>query len=54
MRIEIPQLHCNQCEHKWVPRFNEVRVCPKCKSYYWDLPKRIVRKEDSDVKVVEV
>lgn len=31
---------CYRCEHKWVPRDDETpRVCPKCKSPYWDIPR---------------
>ncbi len=33
---------CCRCEHKWVPREEETpRVCPKCKSPYWNKQKRI-------------
>jgi DNA-directed RNA polymerase subunit RPC12/RpoP len=33
---------CERCSHEWVPRdFNsEPRVCPKCKSPYWDRPRK--------------
>jgi len=28
---------CNRCGHKWVPRENgEPKVCPSCKSPYWN------------------
>ncbi|MEM3063710.1 MAG: hypothetical protein QW303_09255 [Nitrososphaerota archaeon] len=31
---------CYRCEHKWAPRDEEIpRVCPKCKSPYWDIPR---------------
>jgi Zn finger protein HypA/HybF involved in hydrogenase expression len=34
---------CECCGHKWIPREDErPRVCPKCKSAYWD----VVRKQD--------
>jgi len=34
---------CESCDHKWTPREDErPRVCPKCKSAYWD----VVRKQD--------
>jgi len=35
-----PQLECLRCHHKWIPRQKEVRICPHCKSAYWDRPKR--------------
>ena len=33
---------CERCEHEWVPRESttEPRVCPKCKSPYWNKPRR--------------
>ena len=30
---------CSRCSHSWIPRKKEVRVCPKCKSPYWDKPR---------------
>jgi len=40
-------LECLRCGHKWTPRSKdktekstiEVRICPKCKSPYWDREK---------------
>ena len=41
--IEIKRegFRCERCGHEWVPLDvkNPPRVCPKCKSPYWDLPK---------------
>ena len=33
---------CDRCEHEWVPRTleTEPRVCPKCKSPYWNVPRK--------------
>lgn len=34
---------CGRCEHEWVPRLStegEPRVCPKCKSPYWNKPRK--------------
>lgn len=36
MDIQLSQLYCNRCSHRWLPRKPEVRVCPKCHSPYWD------------------
>lgn len=38
--IEIPKLKCNQCGHEWIPRTQDVRVCPnrRCHSLRWDKP----------------
>lgn len=30
------ELTCNKCGHRWKPRQEEVRQCPKCKSAWWD------------------
>lgn len=27
---------CLRCGYKWVPRIDVSRVCPQCKSPYWD------------------
>lgn len=39
-RIRLKYLNCLKCGHKWTPRTSDVRICPKCKSAYWDLPKK--------------
>jgi DNA-directed RNA polymerase subunit RPC12/RpoP len=33
---------CERCEHEWIPRDpeNEPAVCPKCKSPYWNRPRK--------------
>ncbi len=45
---------CLRCEHEWVPRGvgeidpkkppPEPRVCPKCKSPYWNKPRKTEKK----------
>ena len=36
---------CSRCGHEWVPRLEvKPEICPKCKSPYWDRPKK--EKED--------
>jgi len=39
MRVPVVYLTCKRCGHRWIPRKEEVRICPKCKSPYWDLEK---------------
>jgi predicted Zn-ribbon and HTH transcriptional regulator len=36
--ITMKGYQCERCHHKWVPREDteRPRVCPKCKSAYWD------------------
>lgn len=33
---------CERCDHEWIPRDfeSEPRVCPKCKSPYWNKPRK--------------
>lgn len=42
---------CERCEHEWIPRDteNEPRVCPKCKSPYWNKPRKAVKPPDKQI-----
>ena len=31
---------CLRCGHEWLPRQDELVQCPKCKSAYWNTPKK--------------
>jgi len=45
--LKLSGFRCSRCEHEWVPRIesdDEPRVCPKCKSPYWDRPRRDTKK----------
>jgi rubrerythrin len=43
-RIQISGYKCERCSHIWAGRGKEEpRVCPKCKSPYWNVPKKIRR-----------
>jgi Zn finger protein HypA/HybF involved in hydrogenase expression len=36
-KVDIPQkLTCLKCGHTWIPRKTDVRLCPRCKTAYWD------------------
>lgn len=41
-RITLAGYRCERCDHEWTPRGKgeEPRVCPKCKSPYWNAPRR--------------
>lgn len=40
-RVQIWGFQCERCDHKWVPRDDShPKVCPKCKSPYWDTPRQ--------------
>ena len=40
--ITVMGFRCERCQHEWVPRDTErdPSVCPKCKSPYWDRPRK--------------
>jgi rubrerythrin len=41
VRFEMAQLVCARCGHIWYTRTPKApRVCSKCKSPYWDRPRR--------------
>jgi len=42
--IELKGYRCDRCNHEWSPRLKieeEPTICPKCKSAYWNKPRRI-------------
>jgi predicted Zn-ribbon and HTH transcriptional regulator len=44
--IQISGFSCERCSHRWISRGNSAHapiVCPKCKSPYWNIPKKVVR-----------
>jgi|ERR1700684_4304277 predicted Zn-ribbon and HTH transcriptional regulator len=40
--ITVMGFRCERCGHEWVPRESdsEPRVCPRCKSPYWNKPRK--------------
>lgn len=48
--VNLQYTECLRCGHRWLPRRKEVRICPKCKSAYWDKPRK---GQDSSLKVEE-
>jgi len=40
--ITVMGYKCERCGHEWLPRDDkrEPKVCPKCKSPYWNSPKK--------------
>ena len=45
-KIKLDGYKCERCGHEWIPRNKEEypNVCPKCKSPYWDKPRKIPKK----------
>ena len=41
-KILLEGYKCERCGHEWVPRSKKEypNVCPKCKSPYWDKPRK--------------
>ena len=46
--ITVMGFKCERCGHEWVPRDINVapRVCPSCKTPYWDRPKASMTYEE--------
>lgn len=42
VEIKVKGFKCERCGHEWIPNDikKEPRVCPKCKSPYWNIPRR--------------
>ena len=49
--IILKGYQCERCDHKWAPREDELpKVCPKCKSPYWNIPRKSYNKPELDWK----
>jgi len=41
IKITVEGYKCERCTHEWIPRNKETPIiCPKCKSPYWNKPKK--------------
>lgn len=42
-KVKLDGYRCDRCEHEWLPRdkTQDPKVCPKCKSPYWNTPRRM-------------
>ena len=38
--VNLPRLVCERCGSGWTPRVANPTICPKCKSAYWNKPRR--------------
>jgi DNA-directed RNA polymerase subunit RPC12/RpoP len=45
-KVKLWGYKCERCGHEWLPRVQrqEPKVCPKCKSPYWNTPRKADRK----------
>ena len=41
-KVKLDGYRCDRCEHEWLPRdkSQDPKVCPTCKSPYWNTPRR--------------
>lgn len=41
-KVQLWGYRCERCSHEWLPRdkSQDPKVCPKCKSPYWNTPRR--------------
>jgi len=48
MKKKTPKyLHCFLCGYDWPQRgVNEPKQCPRCKRYWWDVPRKEQKQED--------
>jgi hypothetical protein len=52
IRFTVEGYRCERCRHEWIPRESSPpRVCPHCKSPYWDRPRRDAASESQRVPV---
>ena len=41
IKITLDGYQCERCKHQWIPRGKQNPIiCPRCKSPYWDKPKK--------------
>jgi predicted Zn-ribbon and HTH transcriptional regulator len=45
VKLTVVGWRCERCGHEWQPRTEaEPRVCPKCKSAYWNQPRKNIKR----------
>jgi len=48
MKIKIIKIKCFKCGHSWIPRKPDVRMCPKCKTPYFDVERKKEKLGETD------
>ena len=43
--LTIPTITCKRCGKTWVPRIADPKVCPKCKSAWFQTERKQPKKE---------
>ena len=49
MRIIMKKIKCKRCLHEWIPRKSEIRMCPRCKTPWFDIPKNNALETESKI-----
>lgn len=51
-KVQIWGYRCERCLHEWLPRQmdSEPAVCPRCKSPYWNKPRKNAKKASKPKK----
>ena len=52
MKVKIKELECKRCGHIWVPRSRGVRLCPSCKTAFWNVSP--IKESDQHTTMKEV
>ena len=50
VNITVKGYKCERCNYQWIPRkaAEHPKVCPRCKSPYWDKPRKAKTKKAKD------
>ena len=40
-KVKVHKIRCLRCGHIWIPDKEEVVVCAKCHSPYWNIKKKV-------------
>jgi hypothetical protein len=54
--ITVMGFRCERCSHEWIPRGgaeDEPKVCPSCKSPYWNRPRKSATTYEAFSKAIE-
>lgn len=51
-KVTLEGFQCERCKHIWLPRTKDEipTICPKCKSPYWNKPRKISKEQSSTIE----
>ena len=53
IKLTVDAYRCERCGHEWIPRtkiLEEPIICPKCKTPYWNKPRKNKKKNKKNAK----